>query len=210
MLHRLAVVSLCLTLLPAPARGDEDTSGPRAKVLFEEGMKRYNLGRFQEALAAFEQAYLVRPDPVFLFNLGQCHRQLGSWKEAAYAYRRFLGLRPDAPNRQEVEKLIADAEGEIARTKAARPPTGPIAPADSPPPPPTEIAPPPAPAASAPATAPAVAKEGAPIYKRWWLWTAVAAAVAIGAGVGLTLALTLPNNAQLPASDLGPMTLRFR
>ncbi|MSP59132.1 MAG: hypothetical protein EXR72_02125 [Myxococcales bacterium] len=132
-------------------------------------------------------------------------------------YRRFLGVQPDAPNRKEVEKFIADAEEEVARGKAAVPPTGPLAPANSPPPPPTvpappapaTVTPPPPQSAGAPAAPSAAPVEGAPIYQRRWLWTAVAAVVAVGAGVGLALAFTLRDDARVPSSDLGSMTLTF-
>lgn len=48
----------------------------------------------------------------------------------------------------------------------------------------------------------------APLYRRWWLWTAVAAVVAVGAGVTLVVAVT-PNDASRPAAELGSMGVKF-
>ncbi len=105
-----------------------DPNRAKAKVLFEEGMKQYNLGNLQEALNAFKDGYLVRPDPVFLFNIAQCYRMLGNHEKAVYSYQRFLGASPDAPNRSEVEALVQKEEASILRKDAALAPTGPLPP----------------------------------------------------------------------------------
>jgi Tetratricopeptide repeat len=48
--------------------------------------------------------------PAFLFNIAQCHRQLGNKQEAIKFYRSYLRKVPDAPNAEEVRKLIASLE----------------------------------------------------------------------------------------------------
>jgi hypothetical protein len=88
----------------------QDQETERVRALFKEGTKLYNLGRFGQALDKFQEAYLVRPDPVFLFNLGQCHRMMGHLKEEVYSYRRYLVETPNAPNRSEVQRFIEEAE----------------------------------------------------------------------------------------------------
>ena len=40
---------------------------------------------------------LAKPDPAFLYNIGQCHRQLGDLEQAATLYRRFLTAAPNTP-----------------------------------------------------------------------------------------------------------------
>jgi hypothetical protein len=45
---------------------------------------------YSEALSEFKAAYLAKPDASFLFNIGQCQRQLGMFEAAAKGYRAFL------------------------------------------------------------------------------------------------------------------------
>lgn len=60
----------------------------------QRGTKRYNLGDYQAALEAFKAACLAKPDPVFLFNIAQCHRQLADYGAAEKSYRAFLRVMP--------------------------------------------------------------------------------------------------------------------
>jgi tetratricopeptide (TPR) repeat protein len=72
----------------------------------------YNLGRYQEALTEYEAAYLAVQDPPFLFNIAQCQRKMGRDKQALGAYRSYLRVAPNAPNRSDVQKRIAELERE--------------------------------------------------------------------------------------------------
>ena len=200
----------------AQAANEDVAKHARARVLFDEGMKQYNLGRFTDSLLAFQEAYLNKGDPVFLYNIGQCDRQLGHSKEAAYSYRRYLSESPNAPNRAEVERFIAAAEEEIKRKEAAVPPTSIISPHEAqdhaPPivaaPAPAVIAPPvaiAAPPVAIAANPPAAPEAATPVYKKWWLWTLVAAVVVVG-GVGIGIAYGVPNNAP---SSTGGMAVHF-
>jgi hypothetical protein len=125
-------------VIPAPARaegkataGEEKSAEPSARdmrkkvrKLHEDGLMHYNLGEYEEALEAFTNAYRLRQDPVFLFNIGQTYRQMNTPQKAAQFYRAYLRMRPDAPNREAVERFIADAEASIRALEADRPPTG--------------------------------------------------------------------------------------
>ncbi len=51
------------------------------------------------------------PDPVFLFNIAQCHRKMGHDKEAVDFYKSYLRNAPNAPNRADVQKRIQELEG---------------------------------------------------------------------------------------------------
>jgi hypothetical protein len=125
---------------------------------------------------------------------------------------------PNAKNPEEVETRVAELQrllDDEGRT-SSRPPLGTLAPEGEPQhAPPAETAPPPAVAPApaseaAPASAPVPAKpdlsvttapaaaERTPIYKKWWLWTAVGVVVA-GAVVGGVVAATVPKNAPAPA-----------
>ena len=97
------------------------TPEAEAKAHYARGTSYYNLGRYREALAEYEAAYLAVQDPPFLFNIAQCHRKMGRDQEALGAYRSYLRVAPNAPNRSEVQKRIAELDRET-RAAALVPP----------------------------------------------------------------------------------------
>jgi tetratricopeptide (TPR) repeat protein len=68
----------------------------QAKEHFAKGNAAYSVGRFAEALVEFNAAYDAFQAPEFIFNIGQCHLNLGHYDDAAFFYEKYLGLRPDA------------------------------------------------------------------------------------------------------------------
>jgi tetratricopeptide (TPR) repeat protein len=114
--RRLAAVALALLMVStgtgqALARDDGELHmKAEAKARFVAGQSHYNLNEFAEALVEFKEAYRLLPDPVFLYNSGQCERQLGHLDEAIRFYRSFLREQPKAANRQEVVHKIEEME----------------------------------------------------------------------------------------------------
>ena len=143
--------ALLIAMLPRLAFADEGS----ARRFFDKGEKEFALGHFAEALTQYQQAFDAQPLPGFLFNIGQCHRNLGDYDAAIFSFRKYLDLEPQAPNREAVETLIKDLEDKQARERAAK---------FVPPPPPK--------------------KKPRPIYKRWWFWTGIGVAAAAGGGAG--------------------------
>src|SRR5688572_6331199 len=95
----LAVAALCALWLTASlAVADKD----RARAAYKRGMQHYNLTEYREALDAFKEAYREFEEPALLFNIGQCHRQIGDKAIAIRFYRNYLNSVPGAPNREEV------------------------------------------------------------------------------------------------------------
>jgi hypothetical protein len=186
----LVLVATLAGAVRAEGTGDNEKE---ARRLFQEAELSFNVGKFAEALAAYQAAYEAKPLPGFLFNIAQCYRNMGDYERARFFFRRYLTLDPRTPNRRRVEALI-DEMGRLlqqrADEEAARAPTAPAA--EPPPPAPPPSAPPPAPALQEPAApAPAVvvlapaaapAPAPAPVWKRWWFWTG-AAVLAAGAAV---------------------------
>ncbi len=125
------LVAVVLATFAAVAHCDETEDSARARALYEQAVKEYNTGSYETACALFREGYQRRPDPAFLFNLGQCHRQLGHYAQAAMFYKTYLRVEPDAPNRGEVEQRVRDME-----RAASAPPAGVVAPGAPPPPPP--------------------------------------------------------------------------
>jgi len=85
-----------------------------------EAEAEYNLGHFAESIPLYEKAYKLKPAPILLFNLGQCHRHLGNNERALFFYRRYLDAAPDAEDREDVEKRVADLERAIAEQAAIK------------------------------------------------------------------------------------------
>ena len=104
-----------------------------AKARYTTGQSHYNLNEFKEALEDFKEAYRLFPDPVFLFNVAQCERQLGNLEEGIQFYRSYLRNKPKAPNRQEVLRRIEEMQAAIDAKKLAseKPPLTLVPPAGS-------------------------------------------------------------------------------
>lgn len=168
----------------------------KARAAFRAGSQHYNLGEFQQALDGFREAYRNYDDPSFLFNIAQCERQLGHKREAVREYRAYLNNAGDnADNRDEINKIIAQLEKEIAdeQSTAKMPPTS-----VTPPPPATT---PTSATTTLTASAPPPA-ERTPAYKKWWVWTIVGGVAVAGAAAGLAVGLT-HNGAPSASTTLG-------
>jgi hypothetical protein len=166
-----------LALAPRAARAEEaahakDDATRHAKELFEQGTTLFNLGQFDKAIEAWQEGYKAKPDPGFLYNIGQAYRLKGDPAKAIFFYRGYLRTSPKAPNRADVETKIAALQKEVqkegqlndAKPVGTPPPVAPppaVAAPASPPAmrPPVVAAPPPGPppVAPPPATAPPLA-----------------------------------------------------
>jgi tetratricopeptide (TPR) repeat protein len=100
------------------ARSADKDAKQEAKARFVSGQSHYNLNELTEALGDFKEAYRLLPDPVFLYNLGQCERQLGHLEEAVRFYRSFLREQSKAPNRQDVVHKIDEMEATLKAKQA--------------------------------------------------------------------------------------------
>ena len=220
------IVAAAFAIAPA-ARAADNTEEARAK--FQEAEKAFNLGRFNDALAAYQAAYEAKPLPAFLFNIAQCYRNLGNYERARFFYRRYLALEPHSPDRRRVENLAVEMTRLMEKQRAAAAATT-AAPPPAPPVPPPAAAPPAAPAPAQPAavavaaaapprpappplavaptdepsaalvTTPSEPAQPRPVYKRWWFWTGIGAVVAGGV---LTAVLLTRNNH--PQGSLAPI-----
>lgn len=172
------IVAVGALLAASPARA-EDADTKAAKKHFQKGEKLFNLGKFDDALVEYEAAYERKPLPGFLYNIAQCHRNLGNYKQAIFGYRNYLRQVPDAKNREAVLDLIDELEDKqreleraAERERAEREPP-------PPPPPPSKR----------------------PLYKRGWFWGGVAAVTLATVGV-----VVLAGGSGAPDSDLGNIT----
>ncbi|HEY0192514.1 MAG TPA: tetratricopeptide repeat protein [Kofleriaceae bacterium] len=194
MLTRLLLVLSLVMLIGGGGIVRADDSGTRdAKRHFERGEKLYALAKFREALDEYQQAFDAKPIAAFLFNIGQCYRNLEDYDAAIFSYRKYLRLAPDAANRDKVEQLIAELDVKRDRANTER-----LGLATRPPPEPTPV---PAPIlAPAPAPPPRVHEEHHPFYTRWWFWTGV---VVVGAAGGLGTYEATRSSGGPPGTGLG-------
>ena len=99
---------------PAPAKTKAEATRARARALNAQATRLFSLGMFAEAAEVYQQAYVVKPAPAFLYNLGQCHRRLPgvpNLKKAVFYFESFTNnAKPQSP-------LIPRARSQIAKLK---------------------------------------------------------------------------------------------
>jgi hypothetical protein len=162
----LIVLGVSLGFLGGPgvgaARAAELTPQQKLemKQLYERATRAYDVGKYNEAIEEYQKAYEIGGDPPMLYNIAQAYRLNDQPTEALRFYRRYLQRAPNARNREDVERKIAELEKSVEdRRKAAAAVTPPPAPATPPAPAPVVVAPTPAPP-PAPVAAPADATGG--------------------------------------------------
>jgi tetratricopeptide (TPR) repeat protein len=210
----VATAVLLTVATPGQAWSGQGSDAERvrsARAHYEQAVSHYNLDEFAPALSEFREAYRLKPDPSFLFNIAQCHRKLGENAAALDFYRKYLRSLPDAPNRPEIERMIAELRERGAETdKAPVLPIAPVlAPAHAPAPGPAAaltLAPPTAGAAMSPATVPA-GPDPSPAYRRWWFWTALGV---VAAGAVVTSVVLASTSDKPYAGTLAPGLVTLR
>jgi len=130
LLAAIVVLGVLASAAVAQAQTDEQKKA-QARELYERGARLYDLRKYGDAIGAYEQAYLLVEDPALLFNIGQAYRLWDRPDEAVQAYKNYLRKRPDARNRAEVERKIAELEKTIedrhAKPSGQPTPTAPLA-----------------------------------------------------------------------------------
>ena len=115
-----------------PATGDDDAAAKKAKAkaAYDRGLSHYNLGEFDAAITEFKDAYAISSAPGLLFNIAQSYRLKKDYEQATYFYTTYLRLKPDAPNREDVEARLKEMDDLIKQQKEmdAKKPTGVISP----------------------------------------------------------------------------------
>src|SRR4029078_1977156 len=104
------VVAAVVAFAAAPARAQD---AEKARQLFQQGSKYYDLGQFDKAIEAWQQGYDQKPDPGFLYNIAQAYRQKQDAAKAIFFYKGYLRNSPKAKNREEVEQKIAALQKQL-------------------------------------------------------------------------------------------------
>jgi tetratricopeptide (TPR) repeat protein len=106
---------------PSPVRAQTEAdpaARAEARSTTQRATRFYDHGRFEQALEGYQQAYALFPAPGLLFNIAQCHRELGQHQLAIERFEQYLRERPDAPNRALVLDLTAESRAALAQGRA--------------------------------------------------------------------------------------------
>jgi tetratricopeptide (TPR) repeat protein len=179
------ILILVLVVAAASSAWAQDAAD-EARDAFMQGKTQYNLGKFEVALEHFSRAYELKPAPLLLFNLGQCHRQLKNHERAIFFLDGYLREDPDTSDRELVQGLIEEQQRLLAEQQAAAPPASPTM-------------------DPSPEAEPEAEAEGA--WVPWAIGGGVAVAVA-AVGVAAAIALTPQGRQEFPAPTLGEVDLR--
>jgi tetratricopeptide (TPR) repeat protein len=129
MRAQLFGLTLALGLAAAanPSLADDKA---KAKALYDEGLKHYNLAEYPDAIKAWKDAYAISKKPLLLFNIGQAYRLDGDCKKAMTFYDSYQREEPSPKNQDELDQAVAicaksDTKPANAGTKPA-PDTKPV------------------------------------------------------------------------------------
>jgi len=111
-----------------PQNPNTGTSGDSqlqdARRAYDEGSTHYVAGRYNDALIAFERAYSLRPNPVVLMPILECHDHLGHVPEAIRTLESYLAAVPSGRNRPLLESRLANLRQRPARVHLITTPPG--------------------------------------------------------------------------------------
>lgn len=125
---RLAALLVLIAAHPSFADGDsDDDKAAEARAADAAGRAHYRAHDYAAAIDDYRRANDALPDPLFVFDMAQAYRQLHDCAHAGELYRKYLEDRPDADNREKVERFIADMDActPVAATEAPTPPPPP-------------------------------------------------------------------------------------
>lgn len=109
-----AGVALPSSMALAQSEDVSEENEERARLLFQAGDEHYANGRYEDALAAFEESYALSGHPLLLFNMANAQERMGLYDGAISSLERYL---PDA---EEGETSRIETRLESLRARAER------------------------------------------------------------------------------------------
>lgn len=88
----LVILTLVAALTTPGIAHAELAAGAKARL--DAGLEHYNAGRYEAAIAEFEAAYAIDPDPQLLFAWAQAERLAKRCSAAVPRYRKYLESKP--------------------------------------------------------------------------------------------------------------------
>lgn len=124
----VVLVSFAVLSLPRSALAGDPLArpdNPKACEHLDRANSLYDIGAFKEAIVEYKAGEMIDPAPVFDYNLGQSHRQLGLYREALWHYDRFLHKgQPTGRLRDAVIAFMAEMRTHLQNRAQSMPPTG--------------------------------------------------------------------------------------
>jgi tetratricopeptide (TPR) repeat protein len=100
----------------AQVKTEKAANDQRARELFQKGDVAYAEGRYEEALAAFSEAYDLSGRVQLLFNVSNALERLGRYQEAVDALDKYLAS-GKAKDRDVVQKRLANLKKRVEDQK---------------------------------------------------------------------------------------------
>jgi hypothetical protein len=97
----LAVAAVLVAATAAHAQDFDAATHHFATAQEEFGKQHYKI-----AAGEFQAAFDISKDPMLLFNIGEAWHKAGEGQKAVDAYKAYLGAKPDATDKAEVQKRI--------------------------------------------------------------------------------------------------------
>lgn len=120
--RNLVVVPLLLLCSMPQARARTPSDAAQA---FARGKRLFDRGDYTAAVAAFEQAYRLKPHHAVQCSIALCYEQMNRFVEAAEHYRRCLaGGAAKTGKAREVQRSLANVEARINWVTVQSPPPG--------------------------------------------------------------------------------------
>src|SRR6267154_2068719 len=169
---RLSYVVVCVSLVAAAAAARADDSSNQARIHYQNANKSFAVGEFAAAADEYELAYKAKPDAALLFNAAQARRLASDNQKALTLYRNYVAFYPKAKNIADVREQITKLQEAIAAAEKAK---------SAPPMNTVEMG-----KTQEQHSGETAQKETksepdrpTPVYKKWWLWTAVGGGVVV-------------------------------
>jgi tetratricopeptide (TPR) repeat protein len=97
-------------LAPLPAHAIDEVAARKA---FERATAAFEHKAWDEAIKQYMMCYKLTSDPTLLYNIAQSHKMAGHASQALQYFKMYLVNVPDASDKKEVEKTIAELQGRL-------------------------------------------------------------------------------------------------
>ena len=115
---RIAVFILAGVTSSAAAWASEGP-GDATRRYQQAGLDALRAGRYDEAVKELRRAFALDHRPGLLLDLARAHDKLNDPRSVADALQRYLELAPEAPDREQVKKLLTEAGARVQAASAA-------------------------------------------------------------------------------------------
>src|SRR5205809_1074561 len=126
MTRKLLCAFFAVAAAATPALADDKADKAKAKALYDEGLKHYNVAEWPEAIKAWKESYFLSRKPLLLFNIGQAYRLSGDCKQAQTFYDSYQREEPNPKNQSELDEAIAICQKQGDKPTPPKPPDKPI------------------------------------------------------------------------------------